>query len=201
MQYTGERVIPNEMDPLNTLLLEHVARYYFAAAKCNGRVLDIACGVGYGCFLIAKYAKKSVDELVGVDSDSQTISYAASHYGHPKVEFRVGDALDPELTEDLGKFDTVISFETIEHLPSDTLFVGNLYKLLNPGGTLVLSTPFGRGRNYPSNQRFHEYQLNEEEFRELFTPFSQVEYYYQQGVTIYPESMGPLPVGIAVAVK
>ncbi|GAA3317265.1 hypothetical protein GCM10020331_015500 [Ectobacillus funiculus] len=63
-----------------------------------------------------------------------------------KVTYIQGDALDPELPEKLGLFDTILSFETIEHVQDDQLFMNNLYRMLKPGGRLILSSPFGRGR-------------------------------------------------------
>ena len=50
---TGERVIPKKMSPMNNLLLEHIARYQFALPYLEGRVLDMACGAGYGTHMIA----------------------------------------------------------------------------------------------------------------------------------------------------
>ena len=64
--FTGERFVPQQTDPL--LALEHYHRYCFAArfAK-NRRVLDIACGEGYGSAFLAKWAS----EVVGIDSDAR----------------------------------------------------------------------------------------------------------------------------------
>ncbi|WP_367226134.1 hypothetical protein [Exiguobacterium sp. AM39-5BH] len=46
LEYTGERVIPDRMDSMNGLLLEHISRYHFALLYMNGRVLDFASGAG-----------------------------------------------------------------------------------------------------------------------------------------------------------
>lgn len=54
----GERIIPKLMKPMNGMLLEHIARYYFATPYVRGRVLDIACGTGYGSHLVAKERKR-----------------------------------------------------------------------------------------------------------------------------------------------
>ena len=48
IELTEERVIPKKMHPNNGLLVEHLARYKFASQYAKGRVLDLACGVGYG---------------------------------------------------------------------------------------------------------------------------------------------------------
>ncbi|WP_139489682.1 class I SAM-dependent methyltransferase [Brevibacillus dissolubilis] len=176
------------MKPSNGMLLEHLARYYFSTPYVYGRVLDIACGVGYGTQMIAKNCRLEATEIIGVDLDPASIRYAQSYYYHPMVTYQVEDALDPLLPEKLGQFDTIVSFETIEHVPDDRLFMKNIYDMLKPGGMLVLSSPFGRGRGMQTSEKFHVHQLTPEEFAELFVefPFSEVEIYYQRGVTIEP---------------
>lgn len=202
LQDTGERIIPKEMKPTNGLLLEHIARYYFSTPYVKGRVLDLACGTGYGGQMVAKARKKEITEMIGVDIDDETLKYAKANYFHPLLTFEKGNVLDPHLPEKLGTFDTILSFETIEHVEDDQLFMENMYKLLNPGGTLVLSTPFGQGKGTPCGVPFHVHQFTDEEFIGLFKNFSDVEYYYQRGVTIEPPREGvSYPLAVAVARK
>ncbi|MGD8188614.1 class I SAM-dependent methyltransferase [Brevibacillus ginsengisoli] len=184
------------------MLLEHIARYYFATPYVQGRVLDIACGTGYGCHMVAKERKREITHIVGVDNDEETIRYANIEYNHQKVTYQVGNAIDPNLPEELGMFDTILSFETIEHVEDDRTFMDNLYRMLKPGGTLVLSSPFGRGRGMPTSEPFHVHQLTPQEFEELFDRFSQVEIYYQRGVTFEKPREGVRYfIGVAVCTK
>jgi len=202
IQWTGERIIPKLLKPTNGMLLEHIARYYFATPYIRGRVLDIACGTGYGCHMVAKERKREVTEIVGVDNDPDTLAYANVEYNHQKVTYVQGDAVDPELPAQLGMFDTILSFETIEHVEDDQLFMDNLYDMLKPGGTLVLSSPFGRGRGMPTSEPFHVHQLTPDEFAQLFVRFSHVEIYYQRGVTFEkPRDGVRYFIGVAVCVK
>ncbi len=202
LEWTGERIIPKLMKPMNGMLLEHIARYYFAIPYIKGRVLDIACGTGYGCHMVAKDRKREVHEIIGVDVDPETILYANREYNHQKVTYIQGDALDPELPEKLGLFDTILSFETIEHVQDDQLFMDNLYRILKPGGRLILSSPFGRGRGMPTSEPFHVHQLTPKEFEELFTRFSSMEMYYQRGVTFEkPRDDVRYFIGVAVCTK
>ncbi|MGY4691283.1 class I SAM-dependent methyltransferase [Salibacterium sp. K-3] len=199
LEDTGERIIPKEMKPENGLLLEHLARYTFALPYVKGRVLDIAAGTGYGAQMTAKKKKKEIHEIIGVDVDPETIRYAKQHYYHPLLTFQTADALDPHIGDELGTFDTILSFETIEHVPDDQTFLHNILNLLRPGGTLVLSTPFGQGRGKPSSSPFHYHQITEAEFRELFHRFPATSFYYQRGVTIEPKREGlHYPLGVAV---
>lgn len=202
LEWTGERIIPKGMKPTNGMLLEHLARYYFATPYVKGRVLDIACGTGYGCHMAAKERKREVTEIVGVDRDPETIRYAGQEYNHQKVRYVQGDALDPELPGQLGLFDTILSFETIEHVEDDRLFMDQLYAMLKPGGILVLSSPFGRGRGMPTSEPFHVHQLTPEEFEGLFGRFAEVEIYYQRGLTFEkPRDGVRYFIGVAVCTK
>lgn len=143
---TGERIILEEMPVTNGMLLEHLARYYFSLYYAKGRVLDIACGTGYGSKIMAKAKKNEISEIVAVDIDDDTLKYARQHHYHPLVQYIKGNAEDDSLQEQLGFFDVITSFETLEHLPSEEIFLNSLFKMLKPGGTLILSTPFGAGR-------------------------------------------------------
>lgn len=194
-----ERIDPRSMDPLQGLWLEHLTRYSFAADYCKGRVLDIACGVGYGSFMIARYCKKTVTQVRGVDICSATIKGAQRDYHHPKCQYLCHDATDPKLPEKLGSFDTILSFETLEHLPCEKQFLKNITRMLHPKGTLVLSTPLGRGREYPSKEPFHYFQLTREEFENLLPREFQAHFFYQRSVVVYPQYEDKCAIGIVVA--
>ncbi|SCY79760.1 class I SAM-dependent methyltransferase [Alkaliphilus peptidifermentans] len=183
MNYTGERVIPNLMNPKNGLLIEHIARYEFSKQFCKGRVLDIACGVGYGSEIILKQ-NLNVNEYVGIDFSEEAIEYAKNNYGFVEADYYVDDALNVDLYKKYGTFDTIVSLETIEHFEGDSIFVSNLYNLLKPDGTLIISTPFGRGKNQPCASPFHVYQYTESEFIEVLKAFSQITMYHQIDTTI-----------------
>ncbi len=185
MQYTGERVIPEVMNPKNGHLLEHVARYEFAKSYCRGRVLDIACGVGYGIdILLDGPQEEKITEIVGLDVCQESIEYAKHMYGFLKATFYQQDISEENLYKKYGTFDTIISMETIEHLQDDYGFIDNLTKLLKDDGTLIISTPFGRGRGKPCGCPFHLHQYVEEEFLELLKPFKKVIMYHQIDETI-----------------
>ncbi len=183
MNYTGERVIPALMKPKNGMLLEHIARYEFSKEFCKGRVLDIACGVGYGSEIILKQ-NPNVESFVGIDIDPEAIAYAEANYSFMEASYYADDALNPELSKKYGTFDTILSFETIEHFYGDEAFVNNLYSLLKTDGTLIISTPFGRGKNEPCSCPFHVYQYTEKEFLEVLKPFKSITMYHQIDKTI-----------------
>jgi SAM-dependent methyltransferase len=137
-----ERLVPEELEGSDvtgreTLLL-HLARYEFAARHARpGRVLDMACGVGYGTRLLADRIS-GAREVVGVDRSPEAVQYAAERYGRPGVRFAAGDALAFE--DPLG-FDSVVSLETVEHVADPERLLDRLVAALRPGGILVASVP------------------------------------------------------------
>jgi SAM-dependent methyltransferase len=135
-----ERLVPDRLAAadatgLATLAL-HLERYEFAARRLpRGRVLDLACGVGYGTKLLAE---RSGNPVVGADLSADAIDYARSRYAGPGVEFRVADAMR---FADAAGFDAVVSLETVEHLPDPNGFLAHAVSLLRPGGVFVASVP------------------------------------------------------------
>ncbi|SEN80839.1 Methyltransferase domain-containing protein [Mesobacillus persicus] len=200
---SGERVIPDFMKPTNGLLLEHIARYQFSTHYLKGRVLDLASGSGFGSQMLAKLGKKRIETIVAVDCDPSTVAYAKGRYNHPLVEYRCENAVDPLLPQKLGLFDVIVSFETIEHIEEEQQFLSNVYQLLKPGGVLILSTPFGKGRGKPCGSAFHVHQLTVDEFKNLFNGYTNVKFYGQKGVLIEPTQYDEnwYPIGITVCTK
>jgi len=136
-----ERLVPDEVERdgvtgAETLRL-HVERYEFAAGQVGGgRLLDAACGVGYGTRILT--GKAPVDEALGVDVSEAAIAYAREHYADARTHYRRQDAMT---LEDEQGFDAVVSIETIEHLPEPAAFIDRMAGLLRPGGRFVASVP------------------------------------------------------------
>ena len=139
---TLERVVPDEMEDAGatgraTLGL-HLERYQFAALHGRpGRILDIACGVGYGTRLLAEQTEGAV-EVIGVDLSADAVDYANRRYGLPNMRFVQSDAIK---FHDDQRFDTIVSLETVEHLADPRRFMEHLLSLLKPNGILVASVP------------------------------------------------------------
>lgn len=197
-----ERVVPETMSSRNGLLKEHIARYEFAKTRVSKRVLDIACGVGYGADIFhSKLLDGCITEYIGVDIDRESINYAKELYGFKNVKFVVEDALNLKELEKLGSFDTIISFETLEHINEDYLFISNLKKLLNPDGKLILSTPYGKGRDYECGNKYHFRQYKEEEFIHILES-NELDYemYYQRDEQIVNKKESDLKYYLMVAI-
>lgn len=106
----------------------HLYRYAKAREFIYGKVLDVACGWGYGSFMLQGKA----DKIIGIDIDYEAIIYARNHY--PDIEFIEWD-IDKET---LPKADCIVSFETIEHLKDPERFLKNIKESAD---LIFLSTP------------------------------------------------------------
>ena len=118
---------------------EHEARYDFAAQYAAGaRVLDIACGTGYGA---PRLLTGGAVSYTGVDLSADAVAHAESNYGSGKTRFLAASAAERLFEPD--SFELICSFETIEHMDAGdrSAYLGHLASYLRPGGTLLLSTP------------------------------------------------------------
>jgi SAM-dependent methyltransferase len=116
-----------------------------------------------------------------VDVSDEAIAYAREHYAARNVEFLVADVL--ELPFDPRSFDTVCSFEIVEHVPDAERFVAELARVLKPGGRLVLSTPRAEDPTVRPDNPFHEREFDADELRRLLTSsFSSVVLFGQRRI-------------------
>jgi ubiquinone/menaquinone biosynthesis C-methylase UbiE len=171
MQNTGERLIPGDSD-LPTFY-EHTYRYAFACRLLKGlTILDIASGEGYGTDSLSKCAKS----VIGIDVDLEAVNHAKEKYG---LDYRVGNAERIPLEND--SVDAIVSFETIEHLSDPRKFLEELFRVLKPGGHLVISTPNKKiyHADQPPNP-FHVSELTYAEFHGLLSPLFVVKKTYGQ---------------------
>lgn len=171
LNYTGVRVIPGKMqaDVINWSL--HLQRYIFALKYCvNKKILDVACGSGYGVSLLSSVAKS----VKGIDIDKETIQWAKiNNHFYCRVKFKISNIEKEKISD---RFDNIISFETIEHLKNPEFLLSNIKKSLNDYGCLIFSIPV----NEPYN-KFHERGYNWESVDSLIKDSfsSHIEWYSQ----------------------
>jgi 2-polyprenyl-3-methyl-5-hydroxy-6-metoxy-1,4-benzoquinol methylase len=172
MAFTGERFTP---ECEREIWYEHWHRYQLASLLAPGRrVLDAACGEGYGSSLLARKARS----VLGVDIDAGAIEHARGRYGdQANLAFAQGDCT--ALTQADRAFDLVVSFETLEHVAAQDALVAGFARVLADDGLLLISSPDKRSYSDASGFRnaFHVRELYRAELLALLNahfPFVQL---------------------------
>jgi len=133
LPWTGERYVPEIGGAIE---LEHLHRYLIATKLVKDKkVLDIACGEGYGSDKLALFAS----HVIGVDIAENVVNYARSKYQRPNLEFCVGSVA--EIPVKSNSIDVLVSFETIEHLDQHKKMMSEIKRVLVQEGLLIISSP------------------------------------------------------------
>jgi SAM-dependent methyltransferase len=158
MDFTGERFTP---ECVREIWYEHWHRYVFARGFANGkRVLDAACGEGYGSALLASRATS----VLGMDISAEAIAHAKSRYAdRANLRFERGDCTALDLPA--ASFDLVVSFETLEHVAAQEELISGFARVLADDGAFIVSSPDKRTYSEISGFRneFHVHELYREE--------------------------------------
>jgi len=164
LAFTGERYLPWLVGNDPFIGYEHIHRYLLACAYVKDkRVLDIACGEGYGTAMLAQTARS----VMGIDNDAATLTHAREHHGKPNIAFMQADAQQLSLPPD--SLDVVVSFETIEHFQFHEQFLTAIRAALTDEGVLLISTPNRAVYNDADQEDnpFHKRELYRDEFMQL----------------------------------
>jgi SAM-dependent methyltransferase len=134
LSLTGERTLPDV--PLeNYWFRRHLAVYEWIAKRVTGRrVLDMACGEGYGAAVMASTAAS----VVGLDANLEAHEHARLRYQAANLTFERG------MVENWGEprsFDAVVFLQTIEHVFDPPAVLAHHRSLLAPGAVVYVSTP------------------------------------------------------------
>ena len=156
-----ERVYMGQIDDEEQIAL-HVARYEFAMTQLTsgGVVLDAACGSGYGTEMLSQTAHR----VVGLDLSDHALSYARAHHHNARVTYAKAN-FNERIDFPPKSFDSVVCLETLEHISDQARFVGELHRLLKPGGRLIISTPDRWVWSWliGTRNRFHVHELTRSE--------------------------------------
>ncbi|MGA8744491.1 MAG: class I SAM-dependent methyltransferase [Solirubrobacterales bacterium] len=129
---TGERTLP-DLPEENYWYRRHLVVYQWIAARVGGlRVIDMACGEGYGANLLAGAAAS----VVGVDANPAAHEHARLRYLRPNLRF------ERDLVESFAEpCEAVVFLQTIEHVHDAGAILEHFRSMLAPGGTAYISTP------------------------------------------------------------
>lgn len=144
-------------DPL--LALEHYHRYLYASRFVkNKRVLDIACGEGYG----SAFLSLNATEVVGVDRDESKVTRARTKYAEfSKAQYVSG--LCEEYAAPAASFDVAVSLGTLQHLDIEARhrFLQNVKQAIKQSGVVVLSSPIRYSNTEKEQSLFSALELSD----------------------------------------
>ena len=150
MRITGERIVTGE-GGFNPTWQRHSANYRFAAkAVPPGAVLDLGCGSGHAAYYLGDRWS------VGVDLDHDALA------GQPRPGVR-GDLRRLPFPD--GAFASVVCLHAVEHVPDPERVVAECFRVVAPGGRVVMATPnrltFGRPDEVIDPYHFVEFSPDE----------------------------------------
>ena len=164
-----ERLIPGTVE-WELYFANHIFRYRFALdqLKLNNKkkVLDEACGVGYGSKYMLENGMKPV---IGVDINVEALKIANKDFSHKDLVFIEDDCHTLDRAKQYGSFQSIVSFETLEHLPKPLSFLLQCFLIFDYHVLLILSTsnalvisPDGK-----TTWAFHEKEYTQQELYAL----------------------------------
>jgi SAM-dependent methyltransferase len=127
--------ITSESIPSDNPIHQRLLRPYILAPQyVKGDLLEVGCGEGRGIDKLLP----GVTSYTAIDKIAPVIIKLQQKY--PKARFISGNI--PPLSDFADQsFDSVVSFQVIEHIQDDRLFLKEIYRVLRPGGIAIITTP------------------------------------------------------------
>ncbi|MCF6353322.1 MAG: class I SAM-dependent methyltransferase [Cyclobacteriaceae bacterium] len=130
--YTTE-IASDELTSDNPIHQRLLKAYYVAENLVNGKLLEIGCGEGRGVELLAPKASS----YTAVDKIEEVVNSLSLKF--PKASFIQANI--PPLPFEEDYFDSIVSFQVIEHIKNDAAYLKEIHRILKPGGKAYISTP------------------------------------------------------------
>lgn len=159
---------------------EHIHRYNVVLnnIKGNEKILDIACGNGFGSKMLAI---KSKGQVVGGDLSNDAIDNCSEKWKRKNLQFIQMDGTEIPFMD--KEFDIVVSFETIEHTTKFNELIKEFNRVVKPNGIIYISTP-NKLINSPKGIVINPFHTQEWYYDELKTiignHFKNFEFYAQK---------------------
>lgn len=117
-------------NPLHQRLLKP---YVIAGSWVQGDLLEVGCGEGRGI----RQVLPGVKSYSAIDKIEAAIESLRKKF--PEAALVAANL--PPLPYADASFDSVISFQVIEHIENDVLFLKEIHRVLRPGGVALITTP------------------------------------------------------------
>ncbi len=159
---TGERILPTQEGEISIVFSRHKFAYEYVQEFVEHKsVIDVGCGTGYGCKILAEKAKS----VHGIDNNKEAINYCHENYAAPNIEYLEKDANSLELDK---QFDIAVTFQVIEHMLDLNKFIAQLKQVVKPDGIVFISTPNVRQAQREKDANpFHFNEMNYTQFQKL----------------------------------
>ena len=127
--------ITSDSEPSDSPIHQRLLKAYVIARDfVNGDLLEVGCGEGRGIALLID----RVSSFTAIDKIDEALEGLRQQY--PKATFISGN-IPPFSGLHDNSFDTVVSFQVIEHIREDATFLREIHRVLKPGGKAILTTP------------------------------------------------------------
>ncbi|QGY45337.1 methyltransferase domain-containing protein [Maribellus comscasis] len=150
---------------------KRVGEYILSQIKNkSGKILDVGCGKAW----VAKELCPRGCEVVSMDISLENTSEALKRYPFENHAAVVADVFSLPFKENV--FDYIVASEIIEHVADPAKFVENLIRVLKPGGSLIVTTPYKEKIRYslcvhcnnPTPLHAHIHSFDERILKDLY---------------------------------
>ncbi|OUR99047.1 SAM-dependent methyltransferase [Flavobacteriales bacterium 33_180_T64] len=138
----------------NPLFQRTLKAYNLIAKKIEGDVLEIGCGEGYGIDIISKKA----NSLTVIDKSKYVLERIKDKFPETTI---LHQNIPPLNNLKDNSFDTIISFQVIEHIEDATLFIKEIHRVLKPNGKAYITTPNSKKTIARNPWHYKEYNYSE----------------------------------------
>lgn len=178
-----ERIDPFSKE--DRFCVDHILRYHFAKSFVQEkRVLDIACGTGFGTVLLAHANAKHV---LGVDRCEETIAECRCLWKIENGAFAAGN-IESIKSLNIEPLDVAVCFETLEHIADPVHALSDLKSVIAPDGLLIGSVPTEADAEEDNEFHLHQFTADkiETHLSGLFRHYSVLKQEFSISSTIAP---------------